>query len=575
MPTRDRRMASIMRHVDRSAAAAPGATALHLAIWRPDAPPDWRASASATGATLAFPSLTDAQELFSAPNATRARRAWALSANPRSDFRFEHVTADDRRVIEWSTALPLEADLAKPGAAPVFATIFHQAATRDARSTDMMSNRRARQVLRKRLEAAIDSGGPSVSAAFGVDNLSELNQTYGFDVADAVLAEVAARIRSVAEQDAADVIVRHLSGSKFGLVATGIDESRAQRLVRKAQNAVAAAPIRTSYGGVAASVSAGLASGIPIEGADAPAVCDQAGEMMARALDVLTSARRNGPSAIKVARGDAEQNMALAERRRLARETMAALEAGRVGLAFQPIVASGSRRPAFHECLARMFAPDGAMVPAGVFVPVIERLGQVRLLDRCMLSAVFDALEDAPRSRLSLNVSTQTLRDAEWLAIYRRRAAAAPRAAERLIVEITESSASGDPAATKEFMTAVRARGAAFALDDFGAGYTAFRQLRDFRFDFLKIDGSFAANIAADSDNRLFLKVMVEIAQHFDMATVAEFVETEAEAEALAALSITYQQGYLHGAPSMELTSSASTHDATANSRAARTMLTA
>lgn len=543
MPTCERRKAAALARIEQSGKPAPNVPAPHVAIWSLDVPAEWR------GADPSEPSFYESRNLFTDAAAASARRAWAEAPDRSSGFKFVHMAADEREVVEWTTTLPALAE----DAPTVFVTVFSHSKSRELRSTEMVSNRRARQVLRRRLETAIDSGGASVSAAFAVDNLSELNQTYGFDVADGVLAEVAARIRSAAELESPDVAVRQLSGSKFGLVAAGLDEDCAWRLVRKAQNAVSAAPVRTAQGGVAASVSAGLATLAPAVAPEKSKVRDQAGEMMARALDVLTSAQRSGPSGLRVDRGGEDRHTLLEERRRLARDTMSALENGRVGLAFQPVVASGSRRPAFHECLARMFEPDGAIVPAGVFVPVIERLGQVRLLDRCMLSAVFDALEDAPRSRLSLNVSTQTLRDAEWLAIYQRRATGAPHAAERLIVEITESSASGDPAATTEFIAAVRAHGAAVALDDFGAGYTAFRQLRDFRFDFLKIDGSFAADIAANPDNKLFVKVMVEIAQHFDMATVAEFVETEAEAQALAALSITYQQGYLHGAPSMEL----------------------
>jgi len=422
-----------------------------------------------------------------------------------------------------------------------------------AAQVDLLTNRRARELLRQRLASAIGAGGFSASVTFGVDNLSELNQTYGVDVGDLVLAEVAARIRNAVKRHAPDVVVRHLSGSKFGLAGLDMDDESARRVVREAQNAVAAAPIRTCLGDVAATVSAGVATLGATLCEDTEAVRDLAGELMARSSEALAAAQRVGPSGLKRAPLDGGRGALFAERLRIAQETMAALKAGRIRLAFQPIVASASRRPAFHECLARMIRPDGSVAPASAFVPVIERLGQVRLLDRRVLSAAFDALEDAPRARLSLNVSPQTLRDAEWLALFRRRTAQAPRSAERLIVEITESSASGDPATTRTFMDAVRTSGAAFALDDFGAGYTALRQLRDFRFDFLKIDGSFASGIAANPDSRLFVRAMVEIAQHFEMATVAEFVETEAEAETLAALSVTYQQGYLHGAPSMSL----------------------
>ncbi len=431
------------------------------------------------------------------------------------------------------------------------------------RSTDMISNRRARKILRRQLEASINAGAPSACLTFGADNLGELNQTYGFDVADTVLSEIAARIRAtVAREIGTAATVRHLSGSKFGVVASGLDDVGAKRTAIQAQDAVATAPIHTVHGGVAATISAGVATLGPLSATGNASVRVRADEMMACAIDMLTDARRTGPTGLRATRVSEASNVEQNERKRIAIKVMHALETDSVGLAYQPIVSSTSRRPAFHECLARLFEPGGSVMPAGVFVPVIERLGQVRLLDRRMLGAVFDALEDAPRARLSLNVSPQTLRDREWMSLYNLRAANAPRAAERLIVEITESSASGDAAAAANFMAEVRARGAAFALDDFGAGYTSLRQLRDFRFDLLKIDGTFASDIAANPDNRIFVNAIVQIAQHFDMATVAEFVETEAEAKALAALNVTYQQGYLHGAPSMDLMGVASNESA-------------
>jgi len=524
-----------------------------MALWRPGAAPDWpgERSVDSPGAETRDAFRRQAQALFADPDAAAARRAWADRPNREAEFRRTHASPGEGAILEWSVALDA-------AFGPVFATVFHPSPGRGGQSLDMLSNRRARLVLRRRLEAAIRAGGPSATVAFGVDNLSELNRTYGFDVADAVLAEIGVRIRDAAEREAKGVAsVRRLSGSKLGLVAVGADGARARRLAETAQEAVAAAPIRTPQGEVAATVSAGVATeeALAPTGAAVGAATarDRAAALLTRALDELEAARRLGPSGLTEARPDDGPAAQMEERRRIAREAMAALEAGRIGLAFQPIVASGSRRAAFHECLARMIGPDGRAIPAGAFVPVIERLGQVRLLDRQVLGAVFDALEDAPRARLSMNVSPQTLRDGAWLALFRRRATDAPRAAERLIVEITESSATGDPAAAQAFLEAVRGFGAAVALDDFGAGYTALRQLRDFRFDFLKIDGSFVTGVAGNPDNRLFVKVMVEIARHFDMATVAEFVETEAEAAELAALSVTYQQGYLHGAPSMEL----------------------
>ncbi len=101
--------------------------------------------------------------------------------------------------------------------------------------------------------------------------------------------------------------------------------------------------------------------------------------------------------------------------------------------------------------------------------------------------------------------------------------------ARRLIIEITEASAMSAPTLARAFMHDLRGRGISFALDDFGAGNTSFGYFRTFRFDIVKIDGQFIRNIHKDSDNQVLLAALCSLAQHFNMFTVAEQVETQAE----------------------------------------------
>ena len=99
------------------------------------------------------------------------------------------------------------------------------------------------------------------------------------------------------------------------------------------------------------------------------------------------------------------------------------------------------------------------------------------------------------------------------------------------------------------FMADLQHRGVAFALDDFGAGYTAFRYLRDFYFDILKIDGQFIRDIHKNTDNQVLTQALISIGRHFEMFTVAEFVETAEEAEFLTQIGIDCMQGYYFGVP--------------------------
>lgn len=94
--------------------------------------------------------------------------------------------------------------------------------------------------------------------------------------------------------------------------------------------------------------------------------------------------------------------------------------------------------------------------------------------------------------------------------------------------------------------------GISFALDDFGAGYTALRYLKEFQFDILKIDGQFIRGIATDTDNQVLTRAIIAIAQQFDMFTVAEFVESAPDAHMLGQLGVDFLQGYYFGAPTVE-----------------------
>jgi EAL domain-containing protein (putative c-di-GMP-specific phosphodiesterase class I) len=213
------------------------------------------------------------------------------------------------------------------------------------------------------------------------------------------------------------------------------------------------------------------------------------------------------------------------------------------------VSASDPSRIAFREALARVRDDDGRWISAGMFLPKIERLDLVRSLDRRVLRLAIAALAEHETERLSVNVSTRTMRDRAWLRDLKAAHADRPDIAERLIVELTESAAVTDPARTAAFLDEVRALGAAIALDDFGAGYSSFRHVRDFRPDWVKIDGGFVRGVAESPDNRLFVDTLVGIARNFDMATVAEFVETESDAAALRALGVDCLQGYRYGKP--------------------------
>ena len=227
-----------------------------------------------------------------------------------------------------------------------------------------------------------------------------------------------------------------------------------------------------------------------------------------------------------------------------------ALNDNRVELFYQPIVRSGSNNfVAFYEGLARIQMPDGTIISAGRFMPFIENTRLGSKLDRHILRLALKRLTDNPDIRLSINMSVLSMKDPNWLAILE---SANSGICERLIIEITEGAAMSDVELTTAFMHRVRRKHCSIALDDFGTGATSFRYFKDFLFDFVKIDGLFIRDLCYDKDNQVLVQALIDISKHFDMVTVAEFVETDGEAKMAAKLGVDCLQGYLIGEPTAQ-----------------------
>ena len=221
-------------------------------------------------------------------------------------------------------------------------------------------------------------------------------------------------------------------------------------------------------------------------------------------------------------------------------------------LAYQAVVpTSDQSRPAFYEGLIRVLDDTGRIIPARDFMSAVETTETGRIIDCIALEKGLKMLTQWPDLRLSLNMSARSIGYRRWVRTLHRRLDADPTLGERLILEITESSAMLVPELVVGFMQDLQARGVSFALDDFGAGFTSFRYLRDFFFDIVKIDGQFIRGIAGNPDNQVLTSALVSIASQFDMLTVAESVETVQDAEYLTALGINCLQGYYFGAPTI------------------------
>jgi diguanylate cyclase (GGDEF)-like protein len=375
----------------------------------------------------------------------------------------------------------------------------------------------------------------------GIDHLARINDAFGFDVADAVISQIAERIRS--RLRGGDILGR-FSGNKFGLILKNctLDDinTAAERFLAGIRDGV----VPTRSGPVSVTASIGAVS--------VPRYARSADEAINRAHETLDGAKRRRIGSFAIWRPNVERDAQRRVNIRVTDEIVTALSDRRIVMAFEPVVSAASREVAFHECLIRMKRDDGRMLLAPDIVPVAERLGLIRLVDHRVLELVVAELAAAPGVELSLNISPDTTMDPDWWTSIESLMRAHPGVAERLIVEITETVAIQDLDDLRGFVTRLKNFGSRIAIDDFGAGYTSFRNLRKLGVDIVKIDGAFVQNIARSTDDRAFVQALIDLARRLEIKTVAEWVQDEEAAGLLRDWGCNYIQGRLIGLASAE-----------------------
>lgn len=376
-----------------------------------------------------------------------------------------------------------------------------------------------------------------------VSNIEGINQTYGFEAGDRLLKGIASRLSSHIRvpDHAARLTGAGFDGVVFGLCVDVKDEDMTA-LAERLLEMLTAAPYQSPVGDLYAVFAIGAVS-IPHQAKTAIDTIDRARIALDHSLE------REG---VFVAYDESLPDLK-ARRRKApieADDILGALNSRNITLAYQPIVHASTRKPHHFECLLRLLRPDGQVVPAGGFIMAAERLGLVHLLDRRALELASETLAEQPDIILAVNVSAATITDEVAAKGYVNALKALGPMASRLIVELTETAALDDPATASGFSTDVRALGASFAIDDFGAGFTTFQNLMAIEAGEIKIDGSFIRDLSVTPHKQVFVRMMVDLAQTFSVKTVAEFVTTPEDADLLTRLGVDYLQGYLFGVPS-------------------------
>ncbi|MGL4404329.1 MAG: EAL domain-containing protein, partial [Notoacmeibacter sp.] len=270
----------------------------------------------------------------------------------------------------------------------------------------------------------------------------------------------------------------------------------------------------------------------------------------------VDEARKDRWRAFSLYAPDLQRDRERTEEALAGQSVIAAIAENRLKLVYQPILCSHTREIGFYEALIRIVAKDGSLIDAQDFITAAEKLGLVRLVDHRTLALAFEALASSDVT-LSINISGDTCHDPAWLSSLATSLELHPSFASRLIVEITESHVAIHSEEIREFIDAVRSMGVRLAIDDFGAGYTAFKTLKNLPFDIIKIDGEYGRHMTKDPRDQVFVRSLVSIAQALGAKTVVEWVDNEETAELLAAWNVDFLQGFGMGRPVASLTAAA------------------
>jgi diguanylate cyclase (GGDEF)-like protein len=413
-------------------------------------------------------------------------------------------------------------------------------ATRDE-LTGHLNRNALRAEMARAIEAAQAENRHCAFLVASIDRLAMINDAYGFDAADEVIVAVGERL--ACSLRGSDVIGR-TAGNKLGVILGNCSEREMTLVADRLRAAVRQEVIETRSGMVSATISVG-AVWLPTAAATSQ-------EAMLRAEEALERGRSVGRDGFAVYVKSPQRETARLRLMAIADEVVAALHDRRLVFAYQPIIDAVTREPVHYECLLRMEKPDGTIASAGQFIPAAEQLGLVRLVDRNALEMTVAALHAHPQITLAVNVSGTTAGDPAWLQSFIKYVRANSEVASRLIIELTETAALHHFEENARFVSQLREMGCRVAIDDFGAGYTSFRNLQMLRVDTVKIDGAYVRGLSSSPENRIFVRTLVDLAKNFNLKTVAEWVGSDEDAALLQSFGVDYFQGFHFGEPNLK-----------------------
>jgi diguanylate cyclase (GGDEF)-like protein/PAS domain S-box-containing protein len=409
--------------------------------------------------------------------------------------------------------------------------------------TDLLNRRGFECALKRHLDAARRDGRHSALLLIDLDHFKYVNDTLGHAAGDELLRKVsAALVRGCRSRD----ILARLGGDEFALILPGADATGAQRVADELRRIIreGACLVRDDQGHVTASI------GILLLDAATRLTAQEA----LTAVDIaMYQAKEAGRDRTRLAAATATSQAAMQVQLAWSERLRNALRDNTFELYQQPILNLANGTVDRCELLLRLRNGDGTMIAPGAFLPVAEQFGLMHKIDQWVVREAIRfvaAEQQAGRSvQVEVNLSGPSLADASVIACIEgelQRTGVDPGA---LVFEVTETVAIGNIAEACRFAQRLSGLGCAFALDDFGAGFSSFYYLKHLPFDYLKIDGEFIRNLTHDVADQQIVKAIVQMAVGLGKQTIAEFVEDKATMDLLREYGVNFAQGYHIGKP--------------------------
>ena len=380
-------------------------------------------------------------------------------------------------------------------------------------------------------------GGPSAAVFYiDLDHFKDVNDTLGHHIGDELILAVTQRLSHIMRGD--DLVAR-LGGDEFAIITICASDSYSLQAIAGRIISAVCAPYSISGHTINIGASIGIA------------VIDRrardAGDILRYADMALYRAKNEGRNRACIY--DAAMDADLSQRKLLESDLLHAIRNDGLAAAYQPIVNASGDTMVGVEALARWTHPTAGVIPPSVFIPIAENSGLIVELGEWMLRRACLDGRNWPGLTVAVNVSPLQFRRSDFVDVVERILKETEFDANRLELELTESTLLGNLETAELSMLRLKAIGVRFALDDFGTGYSSLLYLRRFPFDKLKIDSSFVRSIETAPDAAAIVHAVVSLGRGLGMRVTAEGVENAEQHLFLRAAGVHSMQGYRFGRP--------------------------